>query len=188
MVLRTSPGLACLVSSLTCLLSPTEIALLLLEKMQTQEILRILRLPELADLGQFFRSLSATTLVSMGALAAILAYWLTHRPKALQPPCNLLMQSEEVKVSKAGVLPSFKVVPEGRNQTCNLLDPMWPKESWCSLVSSPHSLQQPWARPPARRSTPQPSTSSPLPLPSTDPGQGLTSLTKQANQILRAVG
>ncbi|XP_055458772.1 long-chain-fatty-acid--CoA ligase 6 isoform X4 [Psammomys obesus] len=76
-----------------------EIVLSLLEKMQTQEILRILRLPELADLGQFFRSLSATTLVSMGALAAILAYWLTHRPKALQPPCNLLMQSEEVEDS-----------------------------------------------------------------------------------------
>ncbi|KAB0385699.1 hypothetical protein FD755_000655 [Muntiacus reevesi] len=71
----------------------------LLEKMQTQEILRMLRLPELGDLGQFFRSLSATTLVSMGALAAILAYWFTHRPKALQPPCNLLMQSEEVEDS-----------------------------------------------------------------------------------------
>ncbi|XP_062045770.1 long-chain-fatty-acid--CoA ligase 6 isoform X4 [Lepus europaeus] len=65
--------------------------------MQTQEILRMLRLPELGDLGQFFRSLSATTLVSVGALAAILAYWFTHRPKALQPPCNLLMQSEEVE-------------------------------------------------------------------------------------------
>uniref|UniRef100_A0A8C6RDU5 Long-chain-fatty-acid--CoA ligase n=1 Tax=Nannospalax galili TaxID=1026970 RepID=A0A8C6RDU5_NANGA len=76
-----------------------EIALSLLEKMQTQEILRILRLPELGDLGQFFRSLSATTLLSVGALAAILAYWLTHRPKALQPPCNLLMQSEEVEDS-----------------------------------------------------------------------------------------
>ncbi|GAB5566677.1 long-chain-fatty-acid--CoA ligase 6 isoform X1 [Prionailurus iriomotensis] len=76
-----------------------EFILSLLEKMQTQEILRLLRLPELGDLGQFFRSLSATTLVSMGALAAILAYWFTHRPKALQPPCNLLMQSEEVEDS-----------------------------------------------------------------------------------------
>uniref|UniRef100_A0A2K6G9I4 Long-chain-fatty-acid--CoA ligase n=1 Tax=Propithecus coquereli TaxID=379532 RepID=A0A2K6G9I4_PROCO len=65
--------------------------------MQTQDILKMLRLPELGDLGQFFRSLSATTLVSMGALAAILAYWFTHRPKALQPPCNLLMQSEELE-------------------------------------------------------------------------------------------
>ncbi|XP_059743972.1 long-chain-fatty-acid--CoA ligase 6 isoform X2 [Bos taurus] len=77
----------------------SEFFLSLLEKMQTQEILRMLRLPELADLGQFFRSLSATTLVSMGALAAILAYWFTHRPKALKPPCNLLMQSEEVEDS-----------------------------------------------------------------------------------------
>jgi long-chain acyl-CoA synthetase len=85
-------------------LFPTEFVLSLLEKMQTQEILRILRLPELGDLGQFFRSLSATTLVSMGALAAILAYWLTHRPKALQPPCNLLMQSEEVEVSRVGAV------------------------------------------------------------------------------------
>ncbi|XP_032693449.1 long-chain-fatty-acid--CoA ligase 6 isoform X2 [Lontra canadensis] len=76
-----------------------EFILSLLEKMQTQEILRLLRLPELGDLGQFFRSLSATTLVSVGALAAILAYWFTHRPKALQPPCNLLMQSEEVEDS-----------------------------------------------------------------------------------------
>ncbi|XP_045140900.1 long-chain-fatty-acid--CoA ligase 6 isoform X1 [Echinops telfairi] len=71
----------------------------LLEKMQTQEILRMLRLPELGDLGQFCRSLSATTLVSMGALAAILAYWFTHRPKAVQPPCDLLKQSEEVEGS-----------------------------------------------------------------------------------------
>ncbi|KAM6150165.1 long-chain-fatty-acid--CoA ligase 6 isoform 3-T3 [Erethizon dorsatum] len=76
-----------------------EFVLSLLEKMQTQEILRILRLPEMGDLSQFFRSLSATTLVSMGALAAILAYWFTHRPKALTPPCNLLMQSEEVEDS-----------------------------------------------------------------------------------------
>nr|KAF6445769.1 hypothetical protein HJG63_000233 [Rousettus aegyptiacus] len=76
-----------------------EFILSLLEKMQTQEILRMLRLPELGDLGQFFRSLSATTLVSMGALAAILAYWFTHRPKALKPPCDLLMQSEEVEDS-----------------------------------------------------------------------------------------
>ncbi|XP_069849790.1 long-chain-fatty-acid--CoA ligase 6 isoform X3 [Dipodomys merriami] len=76
-----------------------ELILSLLEKMQTQEILKILRLPELDDLGQFFRSLSATTLVSMGALAAVLAYWLAHRPKALQPPCDLQMQSEEVEDS-----------------------------------------------------------------------------------------
>lgn len=130
---RTPPWPAHLFPPLIYLLFPTEIALSLLEKMQTQEILRILRLPELGDLGQFFRSLSATTLVSMGALAAILAYWLTHRPKALQPPCNLLMQSEEVEVSRAGTDPSYKVAPEARSQTCSLFDPKWSKES---LVTS----------------------------------------------------
>ncbi|KAM5300328.1 long-chain-fatty-acid--CoA ligase 6 isoform 7-T7 [Ctenodactylus gundi] len=40
--------------------------------MQTQEILRILRLPELGDLGQFFRSLSATTLDSGGARQSVI--------------------------------------------------------------------------------------------------------------------
>ncbi|XP_075399218.1 long-chain-fatty-acid--CoA ligase 6 isoform X1 [Tenrec ecaudatus] len=40
--------------------------------MQTQEILRMLRLPELGDLGQFFRSLSATTLGSAGARRSVI--------------------------------------------------------------------------------------------------------------------
>ncbi|XP_059947901.1 long-chain-fatty-acid--CoA ligase 6 isoform X8 [Mesoplodon densirostris] len=40
--------------------------------MQTQEILRMLRLPELGDLGQFFRSLSATTLDSGGARRSVI--------------------------------------------------------------------------------------------------------------------
>ncbi|XP_006872996.1 PREDICTED: long-chain-fatty-acid--CoA ligase 6 isoform X4 [Chrysochloris asiatica] len=40
--------------------------------MQTQEILRMLRLPELGDLGQFFRSLSATTLGSDGARRSVI--------------------------------------------------------------------------------------------------------------------
>uniref|UniRef100_F7HIC0 Long-chain-fatty-acid--CoA ligase n=1 Tax=Callithrix jacchus TaxID=9483 RepID=F7HIC0_CALJA len=49
--------------------------------MQTQEILRILRLPELGDLGQFFRSLSATTLDSGGARRSVIgsgSQLLTH--------------------------------------------------------------------------------------------------------------
>ncbi|XP_007461381.1 PREDICTED: long-chain-fatty-acid--CoA ligase 6 isoform X1 [Lipotes vexillifer] len=40
--------------------------------MQTQEILRMLRLPELGDLGQFFHSLSATTLDSGGARRSVI--------------------------------------------------------------------------------------------------------------------
>ncbi|XP_030068484.1 long-chain-fatty-acid--CoA ligase 6 [Microcaecilia unicolor] len=65
--------------------------------MQAQEILRSLRLPEFEDFSQFFRSLPATTLVGIGAFAAVIAYWFASRPKAMKPPCNLLRQSEEVE-------------------------------------------------------------------------------------------
>uniref|UniRef100_A0A4X2KHH9 Long-chain-fatty-acid--CoA ligase n=1 Tax=Vombatus ursinus TaxID=29139 RepID=A0A4X2KHH9_VOMUR len=67
--------------------------------MQAQEILRILRLPELDDFSQFLRNLPATTLVGIGAFAALLAYWFANRPKAVKPPCDLLMQSEEAEGS-----------------------------------------------------------------------------------------
>uniref|UniRef100_A0A8C2Y380 Long-chain-fatty-acid--CoA ligase n=1 Tax=Capra hircus TaxID=9925 RepID=A0A8C2Y380_CAPHI len=50
----------------------SEFFLSLLEKMQAQEILRMLRLPELGDLSQFFRSLSATTLGSGGARRSVI--------------------------------------------------------------------------------------------------------------------
>ncbi|KAL7989169.1 hypothetical protein Chor_011835 [Crotalus horridus] len=66
--------------------------------MQVQEILRNLRLPEFEDFSQFFRSLPASTLVGIGAFAAIIAYWLVNRPKAVKPPCDLLMQSEEIEL------------------------------------------------------------------------------------------
>lgn len=67
--------------------------------MQAQEILRSLRLPELQEFSQFFRSLPAPTLVGIGALAAVIAYWLATRPKAMKPPCDLTRQSKEVEVS-----------------------------------------------------------------------------------------
>ncbi|KAM4677187.1 long-chain-fatty-acid--CoA ligase 6 isoform 3-T5 [Discoglossus pictus] len=67
--------------------------------MQAQEILRSLRLPEFDDFSQFFRSVPATTLVGIGAFAAVIAYWFASRPKAVKPPCNLLMQSEELESS-----------------------------------------------------------------------------------------
>lgn len=75
-----------------------EVAISIFEKMQAHEILRNLRLPEFDDFSQFFRSLPATTLVGIGAFAAVVAYWLASRPKAVKPPCDLLMQSEEVEV------------------------------------------------------------------------------------------
>ncbi|KAM4035239.1 long-chain-fatty-acid--CoA ligase 6 isoform 1-T1 [Anomaloglossus baeobatrachus] len=74
-----------------------EFAISILEKMQAQEILRSLRLPEFDEFSQFFRSVPAATLVGLGAFAAVIAYWFASRPKAVKPPCNLLLQSEEVE-------------------------------------------------------------------------------------------
>ncbi|KAM4621296.1 long-chain-fatty-acid--CoA ligase 1-like [Polymixia lowei] len=65
--------------------------------MLNQELLRKLRLPDLEDVSQYFRSLSTPTLVSMGAVAAMTTYYLATRPKALPPPCDLSMQSVEVE-------------------------------------------------------------------------------------------
>ncbi|XP_064422855.1 long-chain-fatty-acid--CoA ligase 6 isoform X1 [Latimeria chalumnae] len=64
--------------------------------MQAQEILRSLRLPEFDEFSQFFRSMSAPTLVGIGAFAVVVAYWLASRPKAVRPPCDLAEQSQEV--------------------------------------------------------------------------------------------
>ncbi|KAJ8408767.1 hypothetical protein AAFF_G00245850 [Aldrovandia affinis] len=74
-----------------------ELSSTLMEKMQAQELLRGLRLPELDEFSQFFRSLPTSTLVGVGALTAVLAYWLATRPRAITPPCNLRQQSQEVE-------------------------------------------------------------------------------------------
>ncbi|XP_019334182.1 long-chain-fatty-acid--CoA ligase 6 isoform X1 [Alligator mississippiensis] len=74
-----------------------EFAISIIERMQAQEILRSLRLPEFDDFSQFFRNLPATALVGIGAFAAVVAYWFASRPKAVKPPCDLLLQSEEVE-------------------------------------------------------------------------------------------
>uniref|UniRef100_A0A3Q4GJT2 Long-chain-fatty-acid--CoA ligase n=1 Tax=Neolamprologus brichardi TaxID=32507 RepID=A0A3Q4GJT2_NEOBR len=63
--------------------------------MQAQEMMSGLRIPEMDELGQFFRSLPTSTLVGIGALTAVLAYWLATRPRPIKPPCSLLHQSEE---------------------------------------------------------------------------------------------
>lgn len=67
-----------------------------MEKMQAQEMMSGLRIPEMDELGHFFRSLPTSTLVGIGALTAVLAYWLATRPRPIKPPCDLLHQSEEV--------------------------------------------------------------------------------------------
>ncbi|KAM6911646.1 long-chain-fatty-acid--CoA ligase 6 isoform 4-T4 [Lycodopsis pacificus] len=73
-----------------------------MEKMQAQEMMSGLRIPEMEDLGRFFRSLPTSTLVGIGALTAVLAYWLATRPRPIKPPCNLLHQSEEVPHEDGG--------------------------------------------------------------------------------------
>nr|XP_057928584.1 long-chain-fatty-acid--CoA ligase 1a isoform X1 [Doryrhamphus excisus]XP_057928607.1 long-chain-fatty-acid--CoA ligase 1a isoform X1 [Doryrhamphus excisus]XP_057928618.1 long-chain-fatty-acid--CoA ligase 1a isoform X1 [Doryrhamphus excisus]XP_057928624.1 long-chain-fatty-acid--CoA ligase 1a isoform X1 [Doryrhamphus excisus]XP_057928630.1 long-chain-fatty-acid--CoA ligase 1a isoform X1 [Doryrhamphus excisus] len=64
--------------------------------MQAQEVLRQLRIPELDDVRQYIRGLPSNTLLGMGVFAAITTYWLSTRPKALKPPCDLSMQSVEM--------------------------------------------------------------------------------------------
>uniref|UniRef100_A0A665WHG1 Arachidonate--CoA ligase n=1 Tax=Echeneis naucrates TaxID=173247 RepID=A0A665WHG1_ECHNA len=70
--------------------------------MQAQEMMSGLRIPEMEDIGHFFRSLPTSTLVGIGALTAVLAYWLSTRPRPIKPPCSLLHQSEEVPHAQGG--------------------------------------------------------------------------------------
>ncbi|XP_067280131.1 long-chain-fatty-acid--CoA ligase 6 isoform X2 [Pseudorasbora parva] len=69
-----------------------------MEKMQSQDVLLGLQLPELDDLGQFLRSLPTSALLGLGALTAVLAYWIASRPRAIVPPCDLRHQSQEVQL------------------------------------------------------------------------------------------
>lgn len=92
-----------------CPVLPTELSSTLMEKMQGQEMMSGLRIPEMDELGQFFRSLPTSTLVGIGALTAVLAYWLATRPRPIKPPCSLLHQSEEVPVrhKRVGIRVTF---------------------------------------------------------------------------------
>ncbi|KAG1934576.1 long-chain-fatty-acid--CoA ligase 1b [Pimephales promelas] len=64
--------------------------------MQAHELLKQMRIPEFSEVRDYIRSLSTNTLLSMGALTAITAYWYATRPKAPKPPCDLSMQSVEL--------------------------------------------------------------------------------------------
>uniref|UniRef100_A0A673LCL2 Arachidonate--CoA ligase n=1 Tax=Sinocyclocheilus rhinocerous TaxID=307959 RepID=A0A673LCL2_9TELE len=70
----------------------------LVEKMQSRDLLLGLQLPELDDLGQFLRSLPTSALLGLGALTAVLAYWISTRPRPITPPCDLRLQSQEVQM------------------------------------------------------------------------------------------
>uniref|UniRef100_A0A671L9U1 Long-chain-fatty-acid--CoA ligase n=1 Tax=Sinocyclocheilus anshuiensis TaxID=1608454 RepID=A0A671L9U1_9TELE len=66
--------------------------------MQSRDLLLGLQLPELDDLGQFLRSLPTTALLGLGALTAVLAYWISTRPRPITPLCDLRLQSQEVQM------------------------------------------------------------------------------------------
>uniref|UniRef100_A0A8C1MHB1 Long-chain-fatty-acid--CoA ligase n=1 Tax=Cyprinus carpio TaxID=7962 RepID=A0A8C1MHB1_CYPCA len=65
--------------------------------MQSRDLLLGLQLPELDDLGQFLRSLPTSALLGLGALTAVLTYWISTRPRPITPPCDLRLQSQEVQ-------------------------------------------------------------------------------------------
>uniref|UniRef100_A0A8C1MJW6 Long-chain-fatty-acid--CoA ligase n=1 Tax=Cyprinus carpio TaxID=7962 RepID=A0A8C1MJW6_CYPCA len=67
--------------------------------MQSRDLLLGLQLPELDDLGQFLRSLPTSALLGLGALTAVLTYWISTRPRPITPPCDLRLQSQEVQVN-----------------------------------------------------------------------------------------
>uniref|UniRef100_A0A1A8GGI9 Long-chain-fatty-acid--CoA ligase n=2 Tax=Nothobranchius korthausae TaxID=1143690 RepID=A0A1A8GGI9_9TELE len=73
-----------------------ELSSTLMEKMQAQEMMSGLRIPDMDELGRLFHSLPTSTLVGIGALTAVLAYWFATRPRPIKPPCSLQHQSEEV--------------------------------------------------------------------------------------------
>ncbi|XP_077329444.1 long-chain-fatty-acid--CoA ligase 6 isoform X4 [Lithobates pipiens] len=74
-----------------------EFAVSIIDKMEAREILKSLRLLEYEDFNQFLRNVPAATVLGLGAFAAVIAFWLASRPKAVKPPCNLLMQSKELE-------------------------------------------------------------------------------------------
>ncbi|KAM5192103.1 long-chain-fatty-acid--CoA ligase 1 isoform 1-T4 [Mantella aurantiaca] len=82
--------------------------------MQAHEVFRSLRIPELGDVRQYVRTLPTNTLMGFGAFAALTTYWYATRPKALKPPCDLAMQSVEVKghesARRSALLDSDEVV------------------------------------------------------------------------------
>lgn len=63
-----------------------------------QELVISLWLAKLEKLFHLICSTPTAALFGLGALTAMLAYWLATRPRALMPPCDLRHQSEEVEV------------------------------------------------------------------------------------------
>ncbi|XP_038661592.1 long-chain-fatty-acid--CoA ligase 1a isoform X1 [Scyliorhinus canicula] len=65
--------------------------------MQASELLTQLRIPEFGEVRRFICSLPPSTLIGIGTIAALVAYWYATRAKAQKPPCDLSKQSVEVE-------------------------------------------------------------------------------------------
>ncbi|XP_074503844.1 long-chain-fatty-acid--CoA ligase 1-like [Sebastes fasciatus] len=87
--------------------------------MLSQELLQKLKLPDLDDVSQYFRSVSTPMLVSVGAVAAATTYYLATRPKPLPPVCDLHMQSVEVP---GGELARRSVLQNGDGHLAHFYD------------------------------------------------------------------
>ncbi|MCJ8741004.1 hypothetical protein PDJAM_G00065630, partial [Pangasius djambal] len=74
-----------------------ELSTTLIERMQVQELVLSLWISGLEKLFHWICSTPTTVLFGLGALTAMLAFWLATRPRALMPPCDLHHQSEEVE-------------------------------------------------------------------------------------------
>lgn len=76
----------------------SELSSTLIERMQVQELMLSGWQSELEKLFHLISSTPTAVLFGFGALTGILAYWLSIRPRATVPPCDLLHQSEEIEV------------------------------------------------------------------------------------------
>ncbi|GAA6096856.1 long-chain-fatty-acid--CoA ligase 6 isoform X1 [Tachysurus ichikawai] len=75
----------------------TELSTTLIDRMQVQELVLSGWLTELEKLCHLICSSPTAVLFGLGALTAILTYWLTTHPHAIVPPCDILHQSEEIE-------------------------------------------------------------------------------------------
>ncbi|KAK2827466.1 hypothetical protein Q7C36_018392 [Tachysurus vachellii] len=74
-----------------------ELSTTLIDRMQVQELVLSGWLTELEKLCHLICSSPTAVLFGLGALTAILTYWLTTHPHAIVPPCDILHQSEEIE-------------------------------------------------------------------------------------------
>lgn len=109
--------------------------------MPSQEFLQKLRLPDLESVSQYFRGLSTSTLISMGAITAATTLYMATRPKALPAICDLKMQSIEIPVSLGVTLLEceqtfalFSILFKAKACSCPLTFVRWTSSLWSRFM------------------------------------------------------